>query len=152
MKAEARSEFLEYRYYDKYHTNAGFQIAVEGYHNCPTNLPLVCLCSFNPPGDYYKTPQVIDAVFMFSGIKFDSPQGSMRCSEEAKLIKGVNPSENWQIIFDIRSVSFEDGKPTVTELGWSVIPLFDKSRGSEYLNIGIHMVHTIYLLILASCF
>lgn len=135
MKASPRTELFEYKFYEKYSPKSGLEIYVVGFHNAPTNLPLISVCSFNPP--------ISSKIFLLTSIDFDSPQRSMRCGNEIKQIRGLESTDTSQLIVDIYSVTFENNEPKIVGWGWSILPLFDHSHNGIYLNTGLHMVYFI---------
>ena len=141
MKGSMDSALFEFRYFDKYNPNEGIEVFVEGFHNAPTSLPLITICSFNPPGSYYcMAPRNTESVFSFSAVDFTSPQKSMRYGDELKILKGISPYESWQLIFEIKSVNIERGAVKISDCGWSAISIFTKFNDGDYVNTGIYMV------------
>ena len=140
MKANENTPLFEYKFFDKYNINEGFEIYIEGVHNAPLGMPLITICSFNPPGNYYDTPRNTENVFCFDKVNFNSPLNSMQYVDELKIIRGIDPNETWQIILDIKGIKNENGVTRVIDCGWSVISLFDRSHNGIYVNSGVYMV------------
>jgi len=141
MRIPPNSSLFDWSYFDKYKMNEGLEVFIEGFHNAPTKLPLITICSFNPPGNYYKTPKSIENVFFYSKVDFSSPQKSIRYEDELKILKGINPYDSWQLILDIKSVSMSN-HIQLEDCGWSILPLFNKTDRGVYVNTGTFIVFT----------
>lgn len=136
MKATSTTPLFGHKFLDQYNISEGLEIYIEGFHNAARGSPMVTVCSFNPPGKYYASPRVVENVFGFDKVDLNSPQKSMCYGDELKLIRGINPYESWQVIFDIKGMIGTQ----IVDCGWSMISLFDRSHNGVYVNSGVYMV------------
>lgn len=114
---------------------------MDGYHNSPTSTHLVTVCSFNPPGAFYKLPSSSEEVFLCSEVDFESPQRSPKYTDNTKNFTQINPENTTQLILDVYSVQNINGEQKFSNCGWTILPLFNNSRGGIYVNTGNYMVN-----------
>eukprot|EP01016_Furgasonia_blochmanni_P046583 TRINITY_DN6736_c0_g1_i3.p1 TRINITY_DN6736_c0_g1~~TRINITY_DN6736_c0_g1_i3.p1 ORF type:complete len:384 (+),score=76.66 TRINITY_DN6736_c0_g1_i3:65-1153(+) len=134
-------------YFAKYQVQAGFKFSLDGVHNSQNfKTPLVGLYSLHSaeaPAKYYeslkKKAEVpdISTLQMNSTLDWDSPISSLRFADGWFNFKDTKLNKNLVIIVDVRTISYAKIDPMMTQVGWTVVPVFSPNG---YVMSGIYQV------------
>ena len=124
------------RLLEKYDSVKGLSFCFDGLHNLQVEQHIVAMISFNPPGNYYKTPRATEDIFLCGNVDVDSPISAPKYSSDFVMLKHVDPTEHKQVLIDLYSVSGEK----LANIGWTILPMFYKAAGSIYANSGLYQV------------
>ena len=111
-------------YFAKYQQEAGFKFSLDGLHNAPAKQPYGALFMINPPAGLYQNPPDNSKVQLNSLLNWDGPVSSPQFLEGFFTFKDIKFDKNLHIIVDIKTVNLTKVPPLVTDVGWTIVPIF----------------------------
>ncbi len=118
----------------------GFKFAFDGIHNPPSSQLYAALIMLNPPGGIYGNPPDPKQVSLRSQADWEGPLTSPRFIDGYEQFTGIDLQINSHIIVDIKSINLSKKTPQVTTVGWTIVPLLNKSH---YLLSGLYQIPVI---------
>lgn len=124
-------------YFAEYRPTLGFKFALDGIHNAPSGQPYAGLFMLNPPGTFYNNPSDTNQVHLASLLDWDGPLTSPRFLNGFYTFKGIEAKQNTHIIVDIRAINLSKKTPQITNVGWTIVPLFN---ADGYVMSGMYQI------------
>ncbi|CAD8204694.1 unnamed protein product [Paramecium pentaurelia] len=115
---------IDMMYFAKYRPQAGFKLTVDGLHNVVNQSHMyVVFYSLSQPGTFYLEPRDVTQGHMCSNYDFDSKINTPEYDDAwFKFKENANRYQN--IILDIKSVPFSKPDGAISDVGWTILPVF----------------------------
>lgn len=138
----SKIRIIDLKYFATYSPNAGFKVAIDGFHNMKDKGPFVTVYYVNHP-EYNMDEVIRDPLRMQINSSFDwsSPLPSPAYIEGYVNYKKIKSHESAHLVIDVRKVKIivKKGKEyyDLEPYAWCVLPLFTFDR---YVNSGIYQM------------
>jgi hypothetical protein len=124
LQVTPRTGMLDMKYFAQYSPKIGFKFVVDCVHNVPSANAHVVIFSLNPPGTLYQGGVSSQEVHFTTRIDWESAVKTQCYKDGFEVFRNIMFNRSLHMIVDVRSVSFARQTPEVTNVGWTILPIF----------------------------